>query len=217
MMKRLTLFFMCILVVFATSSCGLLKQGQEKYDKLVDADETCTKAWSNIDVQLQRRTDLIPNLVETVKGYTQHEHDTLQAVQEARSAATQVRLEYKPGVDDFSDPTKMAAFQQAQSGLSQALGKLMAVQENYPNLKADPLFSNLMAEMAGTENRIAFARKQYNDAVFSYNTELRHVSGKIVNPITGDEFKPRLPFSADPDARNAPKVSFSNPAPSASK
>lgn len=217
MMKRLTLFFMFILVAFATSDCKLLQQGQEKYDVLVDKDETCSKAWSNIDVQLQRRADLIPNLVSTVKGYAQHEQDTLTAVQEARSAATQVKLEYKQGVDDFSDPDKVAAFQKAQSGLTQALGKLMMVQENYPNLKADAQFSALMAEMAGTENRIAFARKQYNDAVFSYNTELRHVSGKIINPITGYEFKPRLPFSADADARNAPKVDFSKPAPSSSK
>jgi LemA protein len=216
MMKRLTLFFMFILVAFATSDCKLLQQGADKYDTLVMKDETCMKAWGNIDVQLQRRADLIPNLVEVVKGYAQHEHDTLEAVQQARSAATQVKLEYKQGVDDFSDQQKMQQFQQAQSGLSQALGKLMMVQENYPNLKADAQFSNLMAEMAGTENRIAFARKQYNDAVGDYNVELRKVSGKVINPITGYEFKPRLYYGADESAKTAPKVSFTNPAPSAS-
>jgi LemA protein len=203
----------CAFIPATTTGCDLAEKGVVKYDTLVDKDETCMQAWADIDLQLQRRSDLIPNLVETVKGYATHEKSTLEAVQIARSAATQVKLEYKQGVDDFSNPEKMQQFQAAQGGLSQALGKLMMVQEAYPNLKADAQFTALMAEISGTENRIAQARRQYNEAVKQYNTELRHVSGRVINPLTNMEFRPRAFFSADADAKNAPKVSFGSPTP----
>lgn len=200
-----TIMFMCAMMI---SGCGLFDQGVAKYDTLVDKDEGCSQAWADIDAQLQRRADLIPNLVETVKGSAAHEDKTLTDVMQARASATQVKLEYKAGVDDFSDPAKMAQFQAAQQGLTQALGKLMMVKEAYPDLKANAQFHDLMIEMEGTENRVLQARRVYNDTVKVYNTELRHVSGKVINPITGNEFKPRVYFMSDASAKDAPKVNF---------
>lgn len=208
-MNRFAMFVVVVLA-FAIGGCGLLDKGTDKYNTLVDKDEACQQAWSNIDAQLQRRNDLIPNLVASVKGYAAHERSTLDEVMQARASATQVKLEYKPGQDDFSDPAKIAAFQQAQGSLATAMGKLMMVQEKYPDLKADAQFSHLMTEMEGTENRILQSRREYNATVTSYNTELRHVSGKVLNPITGFEFKPRVYFTADASAKDAPKVDFSN-------
>lgn len=190
---------------------SLLEKGTIKYDTLVDKDEACIQAWGDIDATLQRRADLIPNLVQVAKGYATHERKTLDEVIQARASATQVKLEYKQGVDDFSDPAKMQQFQAAQSGMSQALGKLMVVQESYPDLKANQNFATLMTQMEGSENRILQARRVYNSTVADYNKELRHVSGKVINPVTGFEFKARVPFTADADARQAPKVNFDDP------
>ena len=190
---------------------SLLEKGTIKYDTLVDKDEACTQAWGDIDATLQRRNDLIPGLVQVAKGYAKHERSTLDEVIQARASATQVKLEYKQGVDDFSDPAKMQQFQAAQSGMTQALGKLMVVQESYPDLKANANFATLMTQMEGTENRILQARRVYNATVADYNKELRHVSGKVVNPITGFEFKPRVPFTADAEARHAPTINFDDP------
>ena len=198
--------------MFVVSGCGLLDKGMDKYNLLVDRDESCMQAWGDIDAQLQRRADLIPNLVSTVKGYAAHERGTLDEVIAARASATQVKLEYKPGQDDFSDPAKMQQFQAAQGGLSQALGKLMMVKEAYPELKANEQFNTLMVQTEGTENRILQARRVYNAAVVSYNTELRHISGRVINPITKYEFRPRVYFGADDSAKVAPKVDFSSPA-----
>lgn len=195
-------------VMIYTNGCSLFKKGVEKYDTLVTKDEACMQAWSDIDVQLQRRSDLIPNLVAAVKGSAAHENKTLKEVQEARASATQVKMEYKPGQDDFSDPKKMAEFQAAQGQLSQALGKLMMVQEAYPDLKANAQFHDLMIQIEGTENRISQARRVYNSKVGDYNVELRRVSGKVINPITNMEFKPRTYYTADPGSNVAPKVSF---------
>lgn len=200
-----------LLLTFVLAGCGLVDKGVDKYDTLVNKDEACMQAWGDIDAQLQRRADLIPNLVEVAKGYAQHERSTLDEVIQARASATQVKLEYKQGVDDFSDPAKMQQFQAAQQGLSQSLGKLMMVREAYPDLKANQQFNTLMTQMEGTENRILQARRVFNAAVGNYNVELRKVSGKLINPITGFEFKPRTYFAADADARQAPKVNF-NPA-----
>jgi LemA protein len=206
-----TTIVMCLTMMCAAiiSGCGLFDQGINKYDTLVDKDEAAQQAWGDIDAQLQRRTDLIPSLVSTVKGYAAHERATLDEVIQARASATQMKLEYKQGMDDFSDPAKMAQFQTAQGGLSQALGKLMMVQEAYPDLKANEQFNNLMVQLEGTENRVLQARRVYNAAVASYNTELRHVSGIVINKITGLPFKPRVYFGTDDSARVAPKVDFS--------
>lgn len=213
-MKLHSILFSVMLGVSAigmTAGCGLVGAGVNKYDTLVDKDEVCNQKWSDYDAQLQRRSDLIPNIVEAVKGSAAHEKNTLEAVIQARASATQIKLD----AESLTDPAKVEAFKQAQSGLTGALSKLMAIQENYPALQANGQFHDLMIEMEGTENRILAARRDYNTAVQSYNLELRRVSGKVINPLTGHEFKPRVYFSADESAKVAPKINFTSPTPSA--
>lgn len=195
--------FIIALIVMGISGCGLLNSGTEKYDLLVDKDEACTQSWSNYESALQRRSDLIPQLVATVKGAAAHEQDTLTAVMNARAEASKIVLD--PKADDFTDAKKFAEYQAAQTRVHTALQQL---QENYPTLQANENFKNLMVQMEGTENRLLRAREEYNKAVASYNTELRHVSGKIVNPLTNHEFRPREYFKMDADAAKAPSVDF---------
>jgi LemA protein len=183
--------------VFVVASC-------HKYNALVEANATCDEKWANIDVELQRRYDLIPNIVNTVKEAEHHEEKTLEEVTAARASATQIKLTG----DDFSDPAKMAAFQKAQDQLAGSLSRLLVTQEAYPDLKAMPQFHDLSVELEGTENRIARARQEYNAAVKDYNAELAKVSGAVVNKITGKPFKPRIYWSASPEAHEAPKVNF---------
>lgn len=178
--------------------------GCHKYDQLVADDATCDARWADIQAQLQRRADLVPNLVATVKGSAAHEEKVLQEVADARSKATSIQI----SGDDLTDPDKMAAFQKAQSDLSHSLGRLIAVQESYPDLKANAQFQGLQVQLEGTENRIARAREQYNDAAREYNTELNKLGGKAVNQVTGKPFKPRAYFQADAAAQTAPTVSF---------
>ncbi len=186
-----------VFTLFAVSSCS-------KYDELVQKDQVCEQRWADIETQLQRRYDLIPNLVSTVKGSAAHEEKTLAAVTQARADATSVKL----STDDLTDPAKVAAFQKAQDNLKGALGRLLAVQENYPDLKANAQFHDLAVELEGTENRIARARSQYNESVSDYNTVLGQISGAVVNKATGKPFKPRVYFKASEGAEVAPKVSF---------
>jgi LemA protein len=181
----------------ATSSCS-------KYDELVQKDQACEQSWADVETQLQRRYDLIPNIVATVKGSAAHEEQTLAAVTQARANATSIKLE----ADDLTDPAKVAAFQKAQDALKGSLGRLLAVQENYPDLKANAQFHDLTIELEGTENRIARSREQYNAAVGDYNTTLGQIGGQVVNKATGKQFKPRVFFKASSDAQVAPKVSF---------
>lgn len=192
MPKRLLL-----LVLFLVAGC-------HKYNALVEANATCDEKWANIDVELQRRYDLIPNVVATVKAAAQHEETTLEAVTQARASATQIKLTG----DDFSDPAKMAAFQKAQDQLSGALSRLLVTQEAYPDLKAMPQFHDLTVELEGTENRIARARQEYNAAVKTYNAELAKVGGSVINKVTGHPFKPRIYWAASPEVQQAPKVQF---------
>jgi LemA protein len=192
MPKRLLL-----LVLFLLTACS-------KYNALVEANATCDEKWANIDVELQRRYELIPNIVATVKGAAQHEEKTLEAVTQARASATQIKLTG----DDFSDPAKMAAFQKAQDQLSGSLSRLLVTQEAYPDLKAMPQFHDLAVELEGTENRIARARQEYNAAVKTYNAELAKVGGSVVNKVTGHPFKPRIYWAASPEVQQAPKVQF---------
>lgn len=202
----------CAIVLAASpaviSGCGLLDSGIQKYDALSEKDEICNQKWADYDAQLQRRSDMIPNLVAVVKGSAAHEHSTLKDVIEARASATQVKL----NADDLTDPAKVEAFKSAQAGLTGALSKLMSIQEQYPTLQANTQFHDLMVQMEGTENRILQARRDYNSAVGSFNFELRRVSGKVLNPLTGKEFKPRVYFTVDANAKDAPKVDFSAPA-----
>lgn len=215
-MKIRTIMFACVLGVSvitpSVAGCSLLDQGVQKYDTLVDKDEVCNQMWADYEAQLQRRSDLIPNLVAVVKGSAAHEEKTLKEVMEARAAATQIKLT----ADDLTNPEKMAAFQKAQDQIKGSLSRLMMVQESYPDLKANAQFHDLMVQMEGTENRILRSRTEYNKSVKDFNLELRRVSGKAINPLTGHEFKPRVYFSADESAKVAPKVDF-NTAPTSSK
>lgn len=200
--------FMLATTAVSMTGCGLLDKGVQKYDTLVNKDEDCNRLWSDYEAQLQRRSDMIPNLVAVVKGSAAHEHSTLQDVIEARAKATSVTL----NADDLTDPAKVEAFKEAQKGLTGALSKMMSIQEQYPSLQANQQFHDLMIQMEGTENRILTARRDYNTSVSSYNSELRRVSGEALRVVIGDKtFKPRVYFSADKDAKAAPKVSFEQP------
>src|SRR4051794_9900678 len=180
-------WFLVMLVGFVVS-CG----GVKKYDALVEANAVCDQKWADIETELQRRYDLVPNLVATVKASAAHEEKVLAEVTTARASATQVKLT----ADDLSDPAKMAAFTEAQSKLTGALGRLLVTQEAYPDLKANAQFHDLTVELEGTENRIARSRQEYNEAVKTYNAELAKVGGQVVNKISGKPFKPRVYWSA---------------------
>lgn len=147
--------------------------GYSVYNGLVEKEEAVHGAWSNVETQYQRRSDLIPNLVNTVKGYAAHEQQTLAAVVDARSKATSMNVD----ADDLT-PERLAAFQQAQEGVRSALGRLIAVAENYPDLKANSNFQELQAQLEGTENRIAVARTAFNEKTQAYNVAVRRFSGQ---------------------------------------
>ncbi len=204
-----TLFVAGLMLV----GCGLLDSGIQKYDTLVDKDEKCEQAWSNYESNLQRRADMIPQLVSVVRGSAAHEESTLTAVMTARAASTQIKLTG----EDLTDPAKVEAFQKAQAQLKGSLSRLMMVSENYPALQANAAFHTLQIQIEGTENRLLRAREEYNTSVQSYNMELRRVSGKVINPVTGHEFKPRVYFKMDQGAEKAPTIDFSKPAVDAGK
>ncbi len=173
------------------------------YNTFVTLEEQVNQAWSQVENVYQRRADLIPNLVEVVKGYAKHERETLQAVIEARSrVGGQVNI--GPGV--LNDPQAFARFQQAQDALSSALQRLMVVVERYPELKADQRFADLQAQLEGTENRIAVERRRFNQAVQAYNTAIRKFPANIIAGIFG--FQPKPYFKAQAGAETAPKVQF---------
>lgn len=190
---------------------NVVEKGTIKYDTLVDKDEVCEQKWSDIESNMQRRADLIPQLVATVKGSAAHENDTLTNVMKARAEASSIHLDRAAG--DFEDANKFAQYQAAQQKVHTALQQL---QENYPNLQANAAFHDLTISIEGTENRILRAREEYNKAVASFNQELRHVSGKVINPITGHEFHPREYFKMDPESAKAPSIDF-NKSPSTTK
>lgn len=171
------------------------------YNGLIAKDEAVATAWGNIQSQYQRRADLIPNLVSTVKGYAKHESETLENVMAARAKATQITV----NADNLT-PEKLKQYQAAQGELSQALGRLMAVSENYPNLKANENFSELQAQLEGTENRINESRQIYNSAVQTYNVSVRRFPANIVAGMFG--FDKKNQFEAEAGAEKAPKVEF---------
>ena len=168
---------------------------------MVTMEEAVKSSWSNVETQYQRRADLIPNLVSTVKGYASHEESTLTAVVDARSKATSVNI----SMDELT-PEKLAEYQKAQSAVTSALGRLIAVSENYPELKANQNFLELQAQLEGTENRITVARKEFNDTTNAYNVQVRKFPANIVAMIFGFDQKPY--FEADASASQAPKVEF---------
>jgi LemA protein len=190
--------------LIALLALGLYVPSCSKYNELVEKDQACEQAWADVETQLQRRYDLIPNIVATVKGSAAHEEKTLAAVLQARAQATSIKLQ----TDDLTDPAKVAAFQKAQDNLKGSLGRLLAVQESYPDLKANAQFHDLTVELEGTENRIARSREEYNRAVGTYNTTLAQIGGAVVNKATGNPFKPRIYFKASQGAEAAPTVSF---------
>lgn len=191
-MKKIIL--VAIAAIFSMTSCST-------YNGMVTKEEAVKSAWSNVETQYQRRADLIPNLVSTVKGYASHEESTLKEVVEARAKATSINL----SLDDLS-PEKLAEYQKAQSAVSSALGRLIAVSENYPDLKANQNFLELQAQLEGTENRITVARKEFNDATQEYNVSVRKFPANLVAMIFG--FDQKAYFEADATASAAPKVEF---------
>ena len=171
------------------------------YNGLVEKDEAVATAWSNVEMQYQRRADLIPNLVNTVKGYAAHESETLESVIAARSAATSINL-----TADELTPEKIAEYQAAQQQVRSALGRLIAIAENYPDLKANQNFLELQAQLEGTENRIAVARKEFNEIAQTYNISVRRFPANLVASIFG--FDKKAYFEADEAAATAPVVAF---------
>lgn len=171
------------------------------YNGLVSQDEAVGKAWSDVQAQYQRRADLIPNLVNTVKGYAAHERETLQAVVDARTKATQITV----NADDLT-PEKLAEYQAAQGEVSQALGRLLAITENYPDLQASEQFSELQAQLEGTENRIAESRRLFNEATQQYNVSVRRFPNNIFAGMFG--FSTKATFQAEVGAEKAPTVEF---------
>jgi len=167
-------------------------------------EEQAKAKWADVNNQYQRRADLIPNLVETVKGYARQERETLEAVVNARAKATSIQVT----PDIVNDPAKFKQFQDAQSQLSGALGRLIAVSENYPDLKSNQNFLALQSQLEGTENRIAVARRDYIDAVRVYNTELRTLPGSLWASTFYRGNKPMETFTVAEDVRRAPSVKF---------
>ncbi len=175
--------------------------GVTSYNGIVKMDESVGTAWSNVENQYQRRSDLIPNLVNTVKGYATHEQETFREVVEARSKATQVSID----ADDLT-PEKMQAYQKAQGEVGSALGRLLAITETYPDLKANENFKELQAQLEGTENRISVERRNFNDAARTYNTAIRTFPRNILAGMFGFDKRPY--FEAEEGSEKAPAVEF---------
>ena len=190
-----------VLIAIVVVIVLLVGCGSSQYNGMVKAEEGLTTAWSNVETQYQRRADLIPNLVNTVKGYAAHEEGTFKELVEARAKATQITVD-----PTQLTPEKMKEFQAAQGQLSAALGKLLAIQENYPELKANENFLELQAQLEGTENRINESRRIYNQTVQEYNLKVRTFPANIFAGIFGLTSKTK--FEAEEAAKQAPKVEF---------
>ena len=192
-MKKSTIILLVVLGV-------ILVWGVTSYNGLVSADENVSTAWSNVENQYQRRADLIPNLVNTVKGYAAHEQETLDVVA-ARTRATQVVVD----AEDMT-PEKLQQFQKAQGEVGAALGRLLAITEAYPDLKANQNFLELQAQLEGTENRISVERRNFNDAARRFNTSIRTFPRNLIAGMCGFEKRPY--FEAEESAAKAPEVKF---------
>jgi LemA protein len=187
---------LAFLGAFWVAGCGI--------NTIPTYDESVKAAWGQVENQYQRRADLVPNLVATVKGYAEHERETLEAVVEARAKVAQMNV--SPELLD--DPAAFQAFEANQAALSSALSRLLVVVERYPDLKANQNFLALQSQLEGTENRIAVARRDYIRAVQAYNTELRTFPGRIWHAILYRELPVRPSFEARAGAEEAPKVAF---------
>jgi LemA protein len=196
MLKRLTLLLIAALITLpALSGCG--------YNQIQKNEEGVFAAWADVEATYQRRADLIPNLVETVKAYATHEQDTLLAVTNARASVGKTQINAK----DLGDPAAMQKFQQAQGALSGALSRLLVVVEKYPDLKANQNFRDLQHQLEGTENRISVARQRYNKSVQTFNSSIRTFPNNLTNNFLLN-LERKEPFKADAGAEKAPQVKF---------
>ncbi len=194
--RRISGFAMIALVGVFLSGCGI--------NHIPAFDEQAKASWSEILNQYQRRADLIPNLIETVKGFAEQERKVLTEIVEARARATQTKLP----ADILTNPEAFKKFQQAQGQLSGALGRLLVVVERYPNLKSNQNFLTLQSQLEGTENRIAIARRDYINAVRDYNTELRTIPGRWWKALLYPESQPLETFAVETEKTRLPKVKF---------
>ncbi|MEH8182344.1 LemA family protein [Aeromonas allosaccharophila] len=189
--RSTTQSLLTLTLLLGLTGCGM--------NNIPTLDEQVKASWGQVENQYQRRADLIPNLVATVKGYASHEQETLKAVTDARARVGSVQV---------SDPAQLKEFEAAQNQLSSALSRLMVVVERYPELKADQQFLTLQAQLEGTENRISVARRDYIEAVRQFNTEIRTFPGVIWSKLFYSDLEAKPSFSAKPGADEAPKVSF---------
>lgn len=194
-MKHLIFFLILLPMALNLSGCG--------YNRMQENEESVIAAWADVEATYQRRADLIPNLVSTVKAYAAHERETLQAVTEARAQVGQVKI----SADKLDDPRALAGFQQAQSQMSGALSRLLVVAERYPDLKANQNFIDLQHQLEGTENRINVARQRYNRAVQIFNSSIRTFPNNLTNKYML-HLERKTPFQAESGASQAPKVNF---------
>ncbi|NJD38098.1 MAG: LemA family protein [Geobacter sp.] len=194
-MKQLLLLMLGLLLTGMLSGCG--------YNTIQANEEAVIAAWGDVEATYQRRNDLIPNLVEVVKGYARHEADTLKAVTEARASVGSI----KAGRELINAPAALARFQQAQGEMSGALSRLLLVAERYPDLKANQNFLDLQKQLEGTENRINVARQRYNQAVQVFNTSIRTFPNSLTNSLLL-KLERKEPFKAEEGAKEAPKVKF---------
>ena len=194
-MGKKLLIILCALVILSFSGCG--------YNTMQTNEEAVKAAWGDVEATYQRRNDLIPNLVEVVKGYASHEKETLTAVTEARAKVGTIKM----SKDLLDDPQALARFQSAQGEMSSALSKLMVVVEKYPDLKANQNFQDLQHQLEGTENTINVARTRYNKAVEVFNSSIRTFPNSLTNSLLL-HLKLKDPFKAEPGAEKAPKVKF---------
>ena len=194
-MRHLLLSILGLLLLSTLSGCG--------YNTMQANEEAVIAAWGNVESSYQRRNDLIPNLVEVVKGYAKHEADTLKAVTEARAKVGSMQL----SKEVINDPAALTRFQQNQGELSSALSRLMVVAERYPDLKANQNFLDLQKQLEGTENRINVARERYNKTVQVFNTSIRTFPNSMTNSLLL-HLKRKEPFKAEEGAKTAPKVKF---------
>ncbi len=193
-MKKSTIILVAVIAALAMWAISA-------YNGMVKMDESVSTAWSNVENQYQRRTDLIPNLVNTVKGYAAHEKETFEAVVSARSKATQMTVD-----PENLTPEKLQEYQKAQGEIGAALGRLLAITENYPELKANENFKELQAQLEGTENRISVERRNFNEVARTYNTSIRTFPKSILAGMFGFDKRPY--FEAEEGANKAPEVKF---------
>lgn len=196
-MKKSTIILLVVLGLVVI----LFMSFKSTYNNMVAKQEAVKAQWSNVENQYQRRADLIPNLVNTVKGYAAHESSTLEAVVEARSKATQMQVNF-----DQLDEQTLSKYNAAQGEISSALGKLLAITENYPDLKANQNFRDLQVQLEGTENRISVERRKFNEATQSYNSYVMQFPRNMIASMFG--FAQKAYFAAEPGAEKAPQVEF---------